>query len=100
MPAASEAKRALPGGCSTMRHLFAMPWLTQSRRTLLGIGVVAILVFGSFALLKASNAGRDGPARELITGSIPAAAPVRKPASNDPMAAFLSTASTQLTTPL
>jgi hypothetical protein len=35
-----------------MRHLFALPWLTPSRRTLLGIGVVAVLVFGLFALLK------------------------------------------------
>jgi len=29
-----------------MRHLFAMPWLTQSRRILLGFALVAILVFG------------------------------------------------------
>jgi hypothetical protein len=80
-----------------MRGLFAVPWLTPSRRTLLGIGVVAILVFGLCALLKVSNDGRQAPAKELITGSIPKAAPVRKPPPHDPMAAFLSPASTQLT---
>jgi hypothetical protein len=76
-----------------MRHLFALPWLTPSRRTLLGIGVVAVLVFGLFALLKVANGGGQAPAKELITGSIPRAAPVRKPPPNDPMAAFLSPAS-------
>jgi len=74
-----------------MRHLLAVPLLTPSRRTLLGIGVVAILVFGLFALLKVTNGGRQAPAKELITGSIPRAAPVRKPPPNNP-------ASTQLTT--
>jgi len=83
-----------------MQHLFAVPWVTPSRRTLLGIGVVAILVFGFFALLKVTSGGKQAPAKELITGSIPRAAPVRKPPSNDPMAAFVSPASTQLTTPL
>jgi len=83
-----------------MRHLFAMPSVTPGRRTLLGIGVVAILVFGFFALLKVTSGGRQAPAKELTTGSIPRAAPVRKPPSNDPMAAFLSPVSTQLTTPL
>jgi len=78
-----------------MRYLFAVPWLT-SRRTLRGIGVVAILVFGLCALLITN--GRQAPAKELITGSIPRAAAVRKPPPNDPMAAFLSPASTQLTT--
>ena len=52
-----------------MRHLFAVPWLTPIGRTLLGIGVVAILVFGLFALLKVTNGGRQAPAKELITGS-------------------------------
>jgi|SRR5262245_24536354 len=80
-----------------MRHLFAVPWLTPSRPTLLGIVGLTILVFGAFAVLKATNAGREAPAKELITGSIPTAAPVRKPALNDPMAAFLSPASIQLT---
>ena len=28
-----------------MRDLFAVPWLTRSRRTLLSIGAVLILVF-------------------------------------------------------
>jgi hypothetical protein len=81
-----------------MRHLLAVPLLTPSRRTLLGIGVVAILVFGLFALLKVTNGGRQAPAKELITGSIPRAAPVRKPPPSDPMASFLNPASTQLTT--
>jgi hypothetical protein len=81
-----------------MRHLFAVPWLTPIGRTLLGIGVVVILMFGLFALLEVPNGERQAPAKELITGSIPGAAPVRKPAPNDPMAAFLSPASTQLTT--
>ena len=80
-----------------MRHLFAVPWLTPSGRTLLGIGVVAILVFGLFALLKVTSGGREAPAKELITISILRAAPVRKPPPNDLMAAFLSPASTQLT---
>ena len=80
-----------------MRRLFAVPLLTRSRRTLLGIAGVAILMFGVFALLKATSGGRQAPASELITGSIPRAVPVRKPPSNDQMAAFLSPASTQLT---
>src|SRR5262245_29564435 len=71
--------------------------LTWSRRTLLGIAGVAILMFGVFALLKVISGGRQAPASELITGSIPRAAPARKPPSDDPMAAFLSPASTQLT---
>src|SRR5262249_60302590 len=82
-----------------MQHLSAVPWITPSRRTLRGIAVVAILVFGFFALLKVTSGGKQAPAKELIKGSIPRAAPVRKPPSNDPMAAFVSPASTQLTTP-
>src|SRR5262249_30252650 len=81
-----------------MQHLFAVPWLTPSRRTLRGIAVVAILGFGFFARLKVTSGGKQAPAKELITGSIPRAAPVRNPPSNDPMAAFVSPASTQLTT--
>src|SRR5262252_2025162 len=80
-----------------MRHLFAVPWLTPSRPTLLGVVVLTILVFGAFALLKNTSGGRPAPASEPITGSIPRAAPVRKPPSNDQLAAFLSPASTQLT---
>jgi len=45
-----------------MRRLFAVPLLTRSRRTLLGIAGVAILVFGVFALLKATSGGRQAPA--------------------------------------
>jgi len=81
-----------------MRHLFAVPRLTRIGRTLLGIGVVVILMFGVFALLEVPNGERQAPSKELITGSIPGAAPVRQPPPNDPMAAFLSPASTQLTT--
>src|SRR5262249_55837051 len=76
-----------------MRHLFAVPSLTPSRPTLLGVLVLTILVFGAFALLKSTSGGGQAPVNELITGSIPRAAP-----SNDQMAAFLSPASTQLTT--
>jgi hypothetical protein len=64
----------------------------------LGIAGVAILVFGVFAVLKITSGGRPAPARELNTGSIPRAAPARKPPSNDAMAAFLNPTSTQLTT--
>jgi len=78
-----------------MQHLFAVPWLTPSRRTLHGIAVVAILVFGFFAILKSTSGGRDAPAKELVTGSIPRASSVPKPPPTDPMAAFLSP--TQLT---
>jgi hypothetical protein len=78
-----------------MQHLFAVPW-SLSRRTLHGIAVVAILVFGFFAILKSTSGGREVPAKELVTGSIPRASSVPKPPPNDPMAAFLSP--TQLTT--
>jgi hypothetical protein len=81
-----------------MQRLFVVPWLTSSRRTLHGIAVVAILVFGFFAILKSTSGGREAPAKELVTGSIPRAASVPKPPPTDPMAAFLSPASTQLTT--
>src|SRR5215831_1514635 len=81
-----------------MRDLFAVSWLTPSRPTLFGVVVLAILVFGAFALLKSTSDGTQAPATEIITGSIPRAAPVRKPPSNDQMAAFLSPASTQPTT--
>jgi hypothetical protein len=81
-----------------MQHLFVVPWLIPSRRTVHGIAVVAILVFGFFAILKSTSGGREAPAKELVTGSIPRAASVPKPPPTDPMAAFLSPASTQLTT--
>ena len=48
-----------------MQHLFVVPWLTPSRRTLHGIAVVAILVFGFFAILKSTSGGREAPAKEL-----------------------------------
>src|SRR5262249_56395689 len=82
-----------------MRDLFAVRWLTPSRPTLLGVLVLAILVFGAFALLKStSGENRHPPANELVTGSIPRAVPVREPPSHGQTAAFLSPASTQLTT--
>ena len=65
---------------------------------LLGVVVLTILVFGAFALLKNTSGGGQAPANELITGSIPRAAPVRKPPYNEQMATFLSPASTELTT--
>ncbi len=82
-----------------MRNLFEVPWLSPSGRTLLNIAVVAILVFDIVAFLKFTGE-RQAPAKELITSSISRAAPVRKPPPNDPMAAFLSPASTQLTAPV
>jgi hypothetical protein len=83
-----------------MRNLFEVLWLSTSGRTLLNMAVVAILVFGVVALLKFTGGERRAPAKELITGSIPRAAPVRKPPRNDALAAFLSPASTQLTAPV
>src|SRR5262249_8303509 len=82
--------------CSTMGHFFVVPWLTPSRPTLLGMAVVAILVLGLSAILKATSSGRQTPAKELITGSIPRPAVFRKPQPNDQMLAFLGPAPTQL----
>src|SRR5215467_15247897 len=75
-------------GGSIMQHLFAVPRLTPSRRTLRGIAVVAILVFGFFVILKSTSGGREAPGEELVTGSIPRTASVPKTPPNDPMAAF------------
>jgi hypothetical protein len=72
-----------------MRNLFAVPWLTLGRRTLLSMGVAVILVVGIFALLKVGGGGKHAPAKELLTGSIQKA-PVRTSPSNDPMASFLA----------
>ena len=99
MPLGSKVKRApfqawVP---LIMRDLFAVPCLTRSRRTLLSIGAVLILVFSLCALLKVNGGGGQVPPKELITGSVPKAAVVRRSASNDPIVAFLSPASTQLT---
>src|SRR5262245_45791260 len=101
LPEGSEQKtllaelRLLSLGCSSMR--IAIPWRIPSRLARLGIVAVPVLVFSAFTLLKATNGGRETPAKELITGSSPTAVPVRKPQSNDQMAACLSPASTQLT---
>src|SRR5262245_33865943 len=55
-------------------------------------------MFGLLAILKVTSGGSQAPSKELITGSIPRAAAVRKSPPNDPMVAFLGPASTQLTT--
>jgi len=80
-----------------MRNLFAVPWLTPRPRTLLSFVVVGTLVLSIFALLKTSSGGKQGPAKELLTGSIQRPPAVRKSPSNDPMAAFLTPTSTQPT---
>jgi hypothetical protein len=100
MPFASKRDtRAFSGlGALIMRDLFAVPWLTRSRRILLSIGAVLIVVFGLCALLKVNGGEGQVPAKELLTGSITKAAAVRRSASDDPIVAFLSPASTQLTT--
>src|SRR5262249_61292527 len=71
-----------------MRDLVAVSWLSPSRRTLLSIGAV-VLVVSLCALLKVNSGGRDAPAQELLTGSIPRAVAARKSPPNDPMVAFL-----------
>ena len=49
-PLASQAKRAPSVHLVLiMRDLFAVPWLTPSRPTLLGVVVLTVLVFGAFA---------------------------------------------------
>src|SRR6266436_9086897 len=80
-----------------MRNLFAVPWLTPCRRTLLSIVVAVILVFSIFALLKISSGGKQEPAKELLTGSIQKSAAVRKPPSDDQTASFLAPAAFQPT---
>src|SRR5262249_41578581 len=91
MPWASKGgMHAVTGSDINMRHLFAV------RRTLLGIGFVAVLVIGFLAVLRATTSGP--PAKELSTGSLPRAAAVPKSPSGDPMVAFLRAASPQLTT--
>jgi hypothetical protein len=79
-----------------MRNLFAVPWLSASRRTLFSVLVALILVFSIFGLLKNSSGGKPAPAEELLTGSIQRAPAVRKSPSSDPMAAFLAPALTAL----
>jgi hypothetical protein len=77
----------------TMRNLVAARRLS-SGQTLLSIVFAVILVFGIFALLKVNSGAKQAPAKELL-GSIPRSPAVRKSPSNDSMAAFLATASTQ-----
>jgi hypothetical protein len=72
-----------------MRDLVAVSWLSPSRRTLLSIGAVVLVVFSLCAILKVNSGGRDAPAQELLTGSIPRAVAARKSPPNDPMVAFL-----------
>jgi hypothetical protein len=86
--------QAFTGMSINMRYLFGV------RRTLLGIGFMAVLVSGFLSVLRATTTGRQPPANELSTGSIPRAAAVPKSPPGDPMVAFLSAASTQLTIPL
>jgi hypothetical protein len=79
-----------------MRNLFAVPWLSPSRGTLLSVVVVLILVFSVFGLLKTSSGGKHVPGEELLTGSIQKSQAFRKSPSTDPMAAFLTPALTGL----
>ena len=76
-----------------MRNLFAVPWLTLSYRTVVTILAAVISVFSIFGLLKI-NSGIKTPAKEMLTGSIQRSHGVLKPASSDPMAAFIAPAST------
>ena len=76
-----------------MRNLFAVPWLTLSYRTVVTILAAVISVFSIFGLLKI-NSGIKTPAKEMLTGSIQRSYGVLKPASSDPMAAFIAPAST------
>ena len=71
-----------------MRNLFAVPWLTLSYRTVVTILAAVISVFSIFGLLKI-NSGMT-PAKEMLTGSIQRSYGVLKPASSDPMAAFIA----------
>src|SRR6266478_3816044 len=82
-------------GALPMRNLFAVPWLTPCRRTLLSIVAAVILVFSIFALLKISSGGKQEPAKELLTGSIQKSAAVRKPPSDDQTASFLAPAASR-----
>src|SRR5262249_56527599 len=63
-------------GCSIMQHLFVVPWLTPSRRTLRGITVVAILVFGFFAILKTTTDGTGSPSHDRSNDSDPITSPL------------------------
>ena len=78
-----------------MRNLFAVPWLTPSRRPVLSIVSVVIVVFSIFVFVKISVGAKQVPAKELLTGSIQRSPAVRKSLSTDPMAAFLTPDLTQ-----
>jgi hypothetical protein len=96
---ATKAKSALRLGLLRMRHLCAVPWLTPSRQTLLSIGVATILVVSLLAVLEINGGGRQVPTKELLTGSIPKAAAVRKSASDDPIVAFFASSTPFVTQP-
>jgi hypothetical protein len=66
-----------------------------SRRPLLNIVALAILVFSIFALLKIDSGEKQEPAKELFTGSIQKSPSVRKARSDDPTAPFLAPAAFQ-----
>jgi hypothetical protein len=68
---------------------------TPSRRPLLSIVTVAILVFSIFALLKIDSGEKEEPAKELLTGSIQKPPAVRKAPSDDATASFLDPAAFQ-----
>ena len=46
-----------------MRNLFAVPWLTPSRRTVLSIVAAVIVVFSIFVLVKISVGAKQVPAK-------------------------------------
>jgi hypothetical protein len=77
-----------------MRNLLAARWLSSGRQTLLSVVVAVTLVFSIVALLKVNSAAKQAPAEELLTGSIPRSATVRK-SPNDSMAVFLALDSNQ-----
>jgi hypothetical protein len=77
-------------GVIVMQNLFAVPWLSASRRAVLSIVVALILVLGMFAALKISTGRKQAPSKELHTGSIQKSPALRRSSSDDPMAAFLS----------
>ena len=74
-------------------------WLTPIRQTLLRIGVATILVLTLLAVLEMNGGGRQVPTKEMLTGSIPRAATVRKSAPDDPMVAFLTSSTPFVTQP-
>src|SRR6478672_10258137 len=75
-----------------IRNLFAVPRLVLN--TLVSILAAVILVFSIFGLLRINSGketpAKETPAKELLTGSIQRSHGVIKPASNDPLAAFIA----------